>query len=110
MQNPFERPPEHIPTKAEIIGIISLCVESQEKFTPLRELYDEQGLRLLDLRIKGENPGETSEFLYTRKGILPNGVETKQTSIEVSNYQDGEITGGDRVAIFNYEIGEWEKV
>jgi hypothetical protein len=109
MQNPFEKGQEHVPTKNEVMNIINeQLIKSPEKFTTLREINDENGLRLLDLRIEGENPGETSEFLYTRKGMLPNNVETSETSIEVSYYQDGEIIGGDRIAIYNSETGEWK--
>ncbi len=110
MENEIEKEPEHIPTKEEVMEIIDRRMEPPEKFTTLRELYDEQGLCLLDLRIEGKQPGEMSEYLYTRKGLLPNKVMTLETSIEVSYYQDGEIVGGDRVAIFGYQKNEWEEV
>ena len=110
IENQIEKGPEHIPTKYEVSEIIARRAETSENFTTLREFHDEKGLTLLDLRIEGKNPGEISEYLYTRKGMLPNNVETFQTSIEVSYYENGEIVGGDRVAIFNYETGEWEEV
>jgi hypothetical protein len=108
MPNQFEKGPERIPNKEEVLEIINRRVESPEKFETLRELHDEQGLTLLDLRIEGKEAGETSEYLYTRKGLLPNGVPTAETSIEVSYYQDGQPIGGDRIAIFNYEKNDWE--
>ncbi len=108
MENQIERGPERIPTKEEVMELISRGVESPERFQTLREIYDEQGLKLLDLRIEGKEQGETIEFLYTRKGMLPNNVPTGSTSIEVSYYQDGNFTGAKQVAIFNYENGEWE--
>jgi len=109
MENKFERGPEKIPTKEEVMEIITKGIESVERFVTLREISDDQGLTLLDLRIEGKKPGETLEYLYTRAGILPNGVPTSETSIEVSYYQDGEIRGGDRVAIYNSATGQWEQ-
>ena len=117
MQNPFEKGPEQSPTKEEVMQIILEDAGFEERISPviLRELTDENGLRLLEIKIESEEPGETIEYLYTRKETvlpenLPKKVETFSTSIEVSYYQDGEITGGDRVAIYNSETGEWEKV
>lgn len=109
MGNTFERGPERIPTKEEVMGIILRCVEFPEKLTFLRELNDTEGLRLLDIRTEGKKPGETIEYLYTRKGLLPNGVPTAETSIEVSYYQDGDIFFGERVAIYNAQTNEWNE-
>lgn len=108
MENQFEKGPERIPTKEEVMEIITRRVESVEKFETLREINDEQGLKLLDLRFEGKEPGETMEFLYTRAGVLPNGVPTAQTSIEVSYYQEGDCIGGDRIAVLNPDTGVWE--
>ena len=106
----IEKGPEKIPTKKEVIDVIVRRVESPEKFVTLREISDEEGITLLDLRIEGKEPGETIEYLYTRAGLLPNGKTTSQTSIEVSYYQDGNIVGGDRVAIYNSKTEQWEEV
>jgi hypothetical protein len=108
MENQFESGQEKIPTKEEVMEIINKQVESPEKFTTLREISDEKGISLLDLRIEGKNSGEIIEYLYTRAGTLPNGVPTAQTSIEVSYYQDGNIIGGERIAIYNSERAEWD--
>lgn len=108
MENYFEKGPEKIPTKSEVLEIIGRNIELKENFEILREFSDEQGLTLLDLRVEGKEAGETLEFLYTRAGILPNGVPTHETSIEVSYYQDGNIVGGDRVAVYNEAAKEWE--
>ena len=83
MENPAEKSPERIPTKAEVMEIIVRHVESTKEFVTLREIHDEKGLCLLDLRIEATKPGETHEYLYTRAGVLPNGSTTLQTSIEV---------------------------
>jgi hypothetical protein len=108
MKNPFEKGPETIPTKEEVMEIILRNAEHPEKIKTLRELHDDIGLTLLDLRVEGEKSGETTEYLYTKKGLLPNGIMTHETSIEVSYYQDGKIVGGDRVAIYDEETGEWK--
>lgn len=88
--------------------VIAKRVESVEKHETLREIYDDQGLKLLDLRFEGKEPGETMEFLYTRAGELPNVVPTSQTSIEVSYYQDGDCVAGDRIAVFDPNSGVWQ--
>ncbi|MDQ3014609.1 MAG: hypothetical protein M3Q73_01965 [bacterium] len=108
MEKSFEKGPERIPSKAEVMEVIAKRVESVEKQETLREINDEQGLKLLDLRFEGKEPGETVEFLYTRAGVLPNGVPTALTSIEVSYYQDGDCVGGDRIAVLDPTTGVWE--
>ena len=110
MEHQIEKGPERIPTKEEVMEIITRCVEYPEKLTTLREISDEKGSALLDLRIEGKESGETSEYLYTRAGRLPNGAMTLQTSIDVSYYQDGEIVSGDRISIYNSQTGQWEAV
>jgi hypothetical protein len=40
----------------------------------VRELSDEKGLYLLEKHKTGENPGETTEYQYLRKGNHTNGV------------------------------------
>ncbi len=107
MKNQFEYGPEHTPTREEIMAIITRFVESPEKLAIIRELSDQEGVTLLDMRIEGEKPGETTEYLYQRKGIMPNGVMTSWTSIEVSYYEDGQIVNGKRIAVYNYENSEW---
>ena len=107
MENQIEKGPERIPTKKEVMEIIARYVESPEKLVTLREISDMNGLTLLDLRIEGKEQGETIEYLYTKAGTLPNGVMTRETSIEVSYYQDGKVVSGERVAIYNPAIGQW---
>lgn len=109
MKNEIERGPERIPTKEEVMGIIIRHVESSGGLTIIRELNYTDGLHLLDIRTEGTKPGETIEYLYTKKGLLPTGVPTAETSIEVSYYQDGEIYFGARVAVYNAQTGEWNE-
>lgn len=108
MPNKNEMGPERIPTREEVMDIISRTIEGAENAEVLREISDADGLSLLDLRVLGEGEGETIEVLYTRKGILPNGVPTTITSIDVSYYLNGRIHDGDTIARLNDATGEWE--
>lgn len=110
MENNIEKGKEQIPTKEEVLEIIIKRAESPEKVTTLREISDDQGLKLLDLRIEEKEPGATAEYLYCRKGVMPNGIETKYTSIVVSYFQDGQEIGGSEIAFYNSENGSWEEV
>jgi hypothetical protein len=109
MPNPFETSPELIPTKEKVTEIILKHAESVE-FEILRDLSDESGLTVLDLRFQGKEPGVVVEYLYTRAGKLPNGDTTSSTSIEVSYYKNGKIYWGERVAIYNPETNTWDSV
>jgi hypothetical protein len=41
---------------------------------------------------------------------MPNGVETKFTSIVVSYFQDGQEIGGSEIAFYNTKTRSWEEV
>lgn len=107
-ENQIEGRGERIPTKSEVMGIIMHHLKSSEGITILEEVSDALGLYWLDLSAKGEELGAINEYCYTRKGIMINGVETSETSIDVEYFQDGEVVGGDRVAIFDDQRGEWK--
>ena len=106
MENSFERKQERILTREEVIEVISRYVEN---FTLVRELTDEQGLYLLEAQIDGKEKRETIQYMYMRKGRFPNHNETAETAINVVYYQDGIPVGGDNVAVFNDETGEWKE-
>ena len=74
-----------------------------------RELSDEQGLYLLEVRTEGREKGEIAEYQYMRKGRYPNNNASIDTSIYLS-YFDGEtpVPGGSKVATFRPETGNWE--
>lgn len=107
MENSPEKGPERIPTKAEIMEVISHFAENT---TPVRELSDEQGLYLLEMKIEGENPGETTQYEYRRKGAFPDGNRSSATVIHIV-YYEGEmpVPGGHDVANFDSETGEWKE-
>lgn len=103
-KNPQEGKPEQIPTKEEVLEVISRFVENA---TFVRELSDEQGLYLLEVKADGKKPGEVAEYLYIRKGIHPNRNETAETTIYVTQYEDGMPIAGETLAGHNSETGEW---
>jgi hypothetical protein len=104
MENAFERGQEMIPTRDEVMEVVSRFAEG---FVLVRELSDEQGLYLLEAKIEGEKPGETTQFEYMRKGQFPNGNQSSETVIHVVFYQDGIPCGGHDVANRDSVTGEW---
>lgn len=107
MENQFEKGPERIPTKDEVMEVISRFAENT---VPVRELSDEQGLYLLEVKIEGQNPGETTQYEYMRKGQFADGNQSLGTVIHVVFYEDGVPCGGNDVANYNPETGEWVEV
>ena len=107
MKNSFETGPERIPDKAEVLQVIFRFAESP---TVVRELYDDKGLYLLEATVSGENPGETTEYRYTRKGVFPDHIESLQTVIHRVYYEGEMPVTGDNVAFFEPESDEWKDV
>ena len=81
-----------------------------ENTTFIRELSDEQGLYLLEVKIEGENPGETIQYEYMRKGRFPDGNQSSGTVIHKVYYENGIPIGGHDVANYDSETGEWKRV
>lgn len=107
MENFIEKGPERILTKAEVIEIITRYAENA---TLVRELSDEQGLYLLEAKIKGKKPGEIIQYQYMRRGIFPNHNEASETALHVVYYQDEMPVGGDKIAVYKSETGEWKEI
>ena len=107
MENSFEKGPEKIPTKAEVMEVISRFAENT---ILTRELSDEQGLYLLEVKIEGENPSEITQYEYVRKGRFPDGNQSSGTVIHVVYYQNEVPIGGHDVANYDSETGEWKEV
>ena len=107
MTNSFEKGPESIPTKDEVMGII---LRRAEGATLVRELYDEQGLYLLEAVIAGERPGETVMYEYMRKGRYPNHNQISQTGIHVTFYRGKDPISGKEITSINPQTGEWVDV
>jgi hypothetical protein len=104
MENLIEKGPERILSKEEVLEVIARYGENAEL---VRELSDEQGLYLLEAKIEGKEPGEVIQYEYMRKGRFPNHNEASETALHVVYYQDEIPVGGDKVAVYNSETGEW---
>ena len=76
----------------------------------VRELYDEQGLYLLEERAEGKVEGEFTEYLYMRKGDHSNHNSNATTNITVAFYEGGIPVGGRNIAEFKPETGEWKDI
>lgn len=107
MENPIEKGPERILTKEEVMEVIARYAENT---TFVRELSDEQGLYLLEVKIEGKKSGEIIQYEYMRKGRFPNHNEASETAVCVVYYKDEVPMGGDKIAVYNPETGEWEEV
>jgi len=107
MTESFEKGPEGIPTKEEVLAVISRYAEG----APIvRELSDGRGLYLLEVEIKGKEPGETIQHVYIREGEFPDGNASLETSIHEVTFQDGVAIGGSSVAVYSPETREWVDV
>ena len=97
---------ERILSKEDVMEAISRYAENA---TLVRELSDEQGLYLLDVKIEGEKPGETTQYEYMRKGRFLNQNQASETAIHKVYYEDEMPVGGEKVAVYKSESGEWEE-
>jgi len=105
--NKTEEAPERILSSEEVLEALS---EHAEGYTLGRELSDEKGVYLREIEIKGEKEGEVTEYQYMRKGRHANHNESDKTAISVIYYEDGMPVGGERIATFNEETGEWVRL
>jgi len=71
--NKFEKGPEQIPTKESVMEVIK---SFEENTVIVRELEDEKGLYLLEANIKGEKPGEYTQYQFVREGIFQEAQKT----------------------------------
>lgn len=111
MENYIEKGPERIPTKEEVMEIIVRHPENVSLSVILvRELYDEQGLYLLEAKKEGEKSGEFIEYLYMRKGVYPDKDSTTKSTINILHYKNGEPKTGWNIANYKLDTGEWEDV
>jgi len=106
MENQFERGPEKIPTKAEVMEVIGRYAENA---TLVRELSDEKGLYLFEARVEGEKSGEAVQYEYMRKGTFPNGNASLSPGIYRVDYEGGDAVGGTNVAAFDEQTGQWKE-
>ncbi len=108
----FEAARERILTKEEILEKISTFVENAQF---VRELADDKGIYLLEVKKENGITGDFNEYVYKRKGIYPitnskrysnNGAVTV---IEVVYYKDDMPDSGDTLADFDDMTGQWKK-
>jgi len=102
--NPIENTPERIPTKGEVIEVISRFVKE-----PLfvRELSDEQGLYLFEVKVEGEKPEESIHYEYMRKGVFPDGNQSASSVIHVVYYENELAVGGHNIADYDHRAMRW---
>ena len=103
----FETNSERVPTKTEVVEVMAGFAEGGVE---VRELSDEQGLYLLEIEKPGEKKGEVNLYTYMRKGDFSNSIATTETHINVVYMEDNYPVGGNTVARYIPESGEWEKV
>lgn len=92
--------PERILSRDEIIAEISKHCES---FEPERELSDEQGIYLLEVKATDGS----RRYTYQRKRLLPDapqGIESSGTTLRSEDLDDGYSR---TIADFNPNTGEW---
>lgn len=104
--NTPERSPEKILSSQEVLEILSQYAEG---YTDGRELSDDKGVYLREVEVPGEKDGEVTEYQYMRKGSHGRN-QSDVTAISTIYYQDGIPVGGERIAVFSEETGEWTKL
>ena len=108
MSNPFEKAPERIPTKEEILAAIAHYEKRGVLF--VKEKFDDIGVYFLEAKSEGKEVGEFSEYHYVRKGEFPDGNASAKTTIFVTHYKDDFPLSGVNVAEYNAETGEWKDI
>ena len=106
MSNAFEKGPEKILSKDEVVEAI---LGFAEKAVFVRELTDEAGPYLIEMNVEGGVPGEITQYVYVRKGSTPDGVQAAETTICTLEYVDGDLCGGGTVADYDYAANAWVK-
>lgn len=105
--HPSEKGTETIPTIEEVRLIFERLLGEGAAFEEVRMREDGGGLYLWDIKITGDDGGET-EYSYMRKGRYKEG-EASRTAIHVTFFDaDGMPTGGHSVA--HFENGAWKIV
>lgn len=105
--HPSETGPEAVPTVEEVRSIFERLLGEGVEFEEVRMREDSEGLYLWDIKIVGDDGGET-EYSYMRKGRYKEG-QALRTAIHVTFFDvDGMPTGGHSAA--HFENGAWKIV
>ena len=107
MESGIEKGAERIPTREEVLEIISHFAEN---VVLVRELSDEQGTYLLEVKVEGEKSDGVIQYEYMRKGRFINHNEASETAVYVVYYESEMPVGGDKVAVYDSEANEWQKI
>lgn len=106
-ENYAENNKEKIPGKEEILELISYFAE---RTIPIRELSDEKGLYLLEVKTETDQAGEHTTYEYIRKGRFANmTIQESVTSIAATYYMNDSVVSGETIAVYDERTGAWEK-
>ncbi len=104
-----ENAPEKFPTKEEIFEFIRTAFE-KENLVVVREESNTEGLYLIDVKSEETADGEVAQYEYMRKGNFGDLGGAIETAIYVTYYQDEIPIGGEKVAVYDHESGNWVKI
>ncbi len=104
MEGFAEKTPERVPERDEILEVISHFCENP---VIVRELSDDLGLYLLEVKAPEENPGEIVQYEYRKQGVFPDHNESTETVIHKVYYENDVPIGGEKMAILK-DDGVWE--
>ncbi|MFA6446508.1 MAG: hypothetical protein WCW14_04660 [Candidatus Paceibacterota bacterium] len=109
MEGNLEKKFGQVLTKEQVLEVLSSYAENSKI---IKERSDEMGPYLLEVEVPGDKTGETTQYIYSRKGEFLNDDGTKNstevTNIQVVYCKNGIPEGGTTVANYNSESGEWE--
>ena len=97
----IENQAEHNPNEREVLNIFEGIIGTD--YEVLRSLDDEQGLYMLEVRVKGDD-GDWIQYNYIKAGKYPEG-SSSETVIDVIFF-DGDMPAGGH-PISKYVNGEW---
>ena len=100
----IERDAECILTREDILGEIR---RRSERAEVIREPADDDGIYLLEASEEGESAGESTHYIYKRKGIFPDKNEAVRTVLEKVYFINDVACGGCTLANYDNAMGEW---
>lgn len=99
---------EHVPSKVEILGLISTFLENTEI---VQEESNEDGLFLLHTKGSPDTKGEFTQYEYIKKGDYVGFGGGKETILYATEFDaDGIPFTGRNIASYNHETNTWYHV
>ncbi len=83
---------EHVPTPEEVHSLFKQLTKGRE-YEVTKNRNDAKGLYELEIEVRGETPGETTEYEYRREFVT-----SKNPEIHVVYYKDDEYIHGTSAA------------